>query len=243
MEVTFATINTWKCDGDYIRRLKLLSERLNCYPIDLICCQEVFSSHDQSISTEKYLNNKLSLSSFYFPTRKKKRLVNGDQTLSYSGLCTFTNLPVLKEKKIILPTHIKDGERTAQIFHISKKNIKIAVVNTHLTHLKNESELKNYQIIEILQHVDIDDFDMVVICGDFNDTPESKTIKTLTKKYLFKSVLKNYPATHRNRCIDYIFYRSKLGVEILEAKLILNKVSEEGIFPSDHFGILATFKF
>ncbi|GAB1857666.1 hypothetical protein MHTCC0001_25030 [Flavobacteriaceae bacterium MHTCC 0001] len=219
-----------------------MNSQLGSSALDLICCQEVFSAVDYTIGTEKYLKKELALPSFYFPSRKKERLVNGSKILSFSGLCIFTNLPVLKEEKIYLSTHIEDGERTAQLLTIKKEGKTIAIVNTHLTHLRNESELRCQQMHEILRYINFDAYDIVLICGDLNDTPNSKTITTLTENYSFKPALKSYPPTMGNRCIDYMFYRSKVALDILEAKLILNKASEEGIFPSDHFGILATFK-
>lgn len=241
MKITFATINTWKCDGNYNKRLELLGSRLDGYSVDLICCQEVFSSEE--ISTEKYLKDKLGLQSFYFPSRKKERSVKDNNVMSFSGLCIFTNLLVTKEEQIYLPTHVNDGERTAQLLTITKEDKKIMVVNTHLTHLKNKSDLRAIQINEIIKHINFDGYDVVFICGDLNATPDSEVIETLTKKHSFSAVLKNYPPTRGEKCIDYIFYRAKTAISVKEATLILNQPSKDGIFPSDHFGILATLKF
>lgn len=242
MRITFATINTWKCDGDYDKRLELLHNQLNKHPIDVLCCQEVFSLEDYTVSTKSYLEKNLSLQSFSFPTRKKQRLFKNHNVSSFSGLCVFTNMTVIKEKQLYLSTHINDGERTAQLISIVKDKKKIAVINTHLTHLKNESELRSVQINEILQHVDFKYYDVVFICGDLNDTPSSKVIKTITEKHLFKPALKKYPPTRNYRCIDYIFYKSNVEIDVRETKIILNEPSEEDIFPSDHFGVLATFQ-
>lgn len=241
--MTFATINTWKCDGEYNKRLELLNNQLSGYSLDLICSQEVFSAEGSAISTENYLKTNLNLQSFYFPSRKKERLVNGTKILSFSSLCVFTNLAVEQEKNIRLPTHHEDGERSAQLLIIIKEGKKIAVVNTHLTHLRNQSELRCRQLNEILRHINFDEYDAVFFCGDFNDTPNSKTIKFLVENHSFINAIESYPPTMGNRCIDYIFYKSKEEIDVLNAKLILNTPSEEGIFPSDHFGILATFKF
>lgn len=242
MKLSIATINTWKCDGAYNERLQLLSKGLGNYSLDIICCQEVFSSNDLRISTEKHLQRQLSMTSFYFPSRKKERIVNGIKTQSFSGLCSLTNLPVLEEKRIYLPSHIDDDERTAQLITIIVEGKKIVTVNTHLTHIRDASGLRVHQINEILKHIDFDESDMVFVCGDLNDTPDSITIRRLTEKHLFNSVLKDYPPTRGDKCIDYIFYRSKEPIEVTKAKRILNKPSEHGVFPSDHLGILATFK-
>lgn len=242
MRITLATINTWKCEGEYFKRLELFGKQLSAYPLDVLCCQEVFSLCDDTISTEKYLKKELALPSFYFPSRKKERFINNKKLLSFSGLCTYTNSLVLEEKQFYLSTHIHDGDRTAQVLIVIKEGRKIAIINTHLTHLKHESELRVRQMTEILRHINFDGYDIVFICGDLNDIPESRVIEKLTKEYLFKSVLENYPPTMGDKCIDYIFYKSKTNIDVLEAKLILNN-SEKGIFPSDHFGVLATFKF
>lgn len=42
MDITLLSINTWKCDGDYTRRLPVLAAQLKESGADIILCQECF---------------------------------------------------------------------------------------------------------------------------------------------------------------------------------------------------------
>lgn len=242
MSFSLVTINTWKCDGDYFKRIPLISAGLNTVAPHVVACQEVFHS-ENDISTKKYFDEELGLHSYFFPSRKKERKIDGKNVLSFSGLCFFTNLEVITYKEFFLPTHELDGERTAQLIIVNHNDIKIAIVNTHLTHLKQETDLRLQQLIAILNTIHPNDFDALFLCGDFNDVVSSKTIQLLCQKpYCFENTFINNEATHINgRCIDYIFYQSKYAIDVLEHKIILNQ-SKENILPSDHFGLYASYK-
>lgn len=105
----------------------------------------------------------------------------------------------------------------------------------------------------------------VILAGDFNDLADSEPIAILLQngftdtyaavnsdpgytwdEFLNRNILTHYQdkipdeKTARRDRIDYIFSR---GVElnINESKVVMNKI-ENGLHPSDHFGVMTTFK-
>lgn len=241
MGFSLATINTWKCDGDYFKRMPLIAAELKKIQPSVIACQEVFHSiDDTSISTKKYLEEVLGMCSYFFPSRKKERKIDNKNVLSYSSLCFFTNLEITDYKEFFLPTHELDGERTAQLIIVKYNQSNIAVVNTHLTHLKDETNLRVQQLKHILNTIDCD---ALFLCGDFNDIPNSKTIQYLIESpHSFENTFKrNYPTHVSGKCIDYIFYKPKHLINVLDHTIILNQ-PKDTILPSDHFGLYASYK-
>ena len=59
MKFSLITINTWKCDGNYSKRVRVLAHELATFKPTVIACQEVFDSIDGPISTKEYLEEKL----------------------------------------------------------------------------------------------------------------------------------------------------------------------------------------
>jgi endonuclease/exonuclease/phosphatase family metal-dependent hydrolase len=161
----------------------------------------------------------------------------------------------------MLPDHPNDGERAAQFVTITKSDSSILVVNTHLTHLNKRSGLRMEQIETILSHAALrQNHDLILLCGDFNARPESYEIQhvmthpeipmidVLAKCYKSEQ-LATYPvpsleqnSQSSSKRIDYIFAFSttkSLENRQIKSGLALNHPSEDGLYPSDHFGIWA----
>ena len=174
---------------------------------------------------------------------KKNRLLNNVRLQSYSGLCVFTSLEVISYQEFYLPTSKLDGERTAQLIVVNYQGYKVALVNTHLTHLKEETPLRIKQLNYILDNVNTNDYDAFFLCGDFNDIPSSKTIQFLMNapNLLNNTFATNIPTHISNRCIDYICFKSKYNIDIIEQR-IMPYESKNKILISDHFPLYASFK-
>jgi len=94
----------------------------------------------------------------------------------------------------------------------------------------------------------------VIMVGDFNTTPFSPCYeiftghgqKTETQECYFKNAFKKpYPGTHHGFTgningdyIDWILYRGKIVKQ--DCRVIRNTI--DGLYPSDHFPVYATFK-
>jgi endonuclease/exonuclease/phosphatase family metal-dependent hydrolase len=98
-----------------------------------------------------------------------------------------------------------------------------------------------------------------IICGDFNATPESAPIKRMEKKYqsAFQAVHSTEPEytfptglptiwkkeSDWIGTIDYIFVNQ--NIQTMACQIILNTpaTTNNSLFPSDHFGLMADLEF
>jgi endonuclease/exonuclease/phosphatase family metal-dependent hydrolase len=131
-------------------------------------------------------------------------------------------------------------------------NNMIICVNTHLDFDPSVQTTSAKLIMDRLQRFPSDV--PVIMVGDFNTTPFSPCYKiftghgqkTETQKCYFKNAFKKpYPGTHHGFTgningdyIDWILYRGKIVKQ--DCRVIKNRI--DGLYPSDHFPVYATFK-
>lgn len=242
MQLSLVSLNMWKCEGEYDRRLRLMAEGLSKYSYDLLLGQEVYESEDFKRSSASYLSAQLGLQPFFARARKKVRQVLGKNELGYSGLCIWSRKQPHQYKSIPLPSVKEDGERIAQVFILSISGVKIMAVNTHLTHLKGAATTRKEQLKTIVHEFKKwKEVAGIVLCGDFNSEKSSSEVEMLLKKYAFRSVFTDDLPTHKSgRCIDHILFYPDSLFSILKSAIIL-KESTDTIYPSDHFGIFVQF--
>ncbi|GAB3221022.1 endonuclease/exonuclease/phosphatase family protein [Spirosoma arcticum] len=252
------TINTWKCDGNYRQRLTLLKSQLSALQPDVIAAQEVFRVN--GADTGRELANALDMHYAFAPARRKVRLFEGQLTDSESGLGILSKVPILKTDMLPLSPHPDDIDRLAQLAWLNVNGISVLIINTHLTHLRGQSELRKQQISTLLGHPALTNPDSTVfLCGDFNAEAHSPEIQFLLN-HPAVSVRNAYQLGHGNqpgytmpdrtgnqlnsgRCIDFIFLvtsASQLPVVINEARVVLDVPDKADNYPSDHFGVMIT---
>lgn len=260
-ELSIVTINTWKCDGHYHQRIKLLGDQLSQLHPSVVLCQEVFQS--EPADTLRYLADTLQMKSASAAAREKERIFDGEYINSTSGLGALSVFPVDMTTKVALPTDIRDGERIAQFVIIRVENEPILLINTHLTHLRDTDDLRKGQLDTILSHPLVKgQYKGIFLCGDLNCNEHSKAIQSLLHHEEFS--IKNCRTSPEGQkaqdtrvsfdeatgevikasCIDFIFsiaHDKTPHLPLSEATVVLNNPDTEGIYPSDHFGVMATF--
>lgn len=254
------TINTWKCDGNYRQRLALLKAQLSALQPDVIAAQEVFRA--DGADTGRELADALGMHYTFASARRKARLFDGQRTESESGLGILSKVPIRKTDTLPLPPHPDDSDRLAQLAWFNVNGRPVLVVNTHLTHLPRQSELRKQQISTLLEHPALTNPDATVfLCGDFNAEERSDEIQLLLN-HPTVSVRNAYELGHGippgytmidqtrsrqapmgqspGRCIDFIFSLSP--VHVMEARVVLDSPDEfdGSTYPSDHFGVMIT---
>jgi endonuclease/exonuclease/phosphatase family metal-dependent hydrolase len=252
------TINTWKCDGAYHRRLDHLQRSLHHLRPDVICCQEVFQSRDGQYHTGRFLADRLGLNVQSLPLRRKKRRLNGAWRDSYSGLAILSSWTIATHTALCLPTRPEDGDRYALLAVLQQAGNSVLVINTHLSHLPDAASLRIAQLETILSQPEIRaGHDAVFLCGDLNATPQSREVQCLTHypdlvvrgAVARSDAMVTFPtsvvhpgedAKPVGKRIDYIFCLSPSasdGPRIEDARVVLDRPSPEGIFASDHYGV------
>lgn len=260
MELKLLTINTWKCEGDYTKRLALLTAQIQALSPDVILLQEVFRTIDNQYNTIRHLVSHLNLQYSFLPMRRRVRSVMGEKRDSFSGMGCLSKHSIHYTEAIKLPSSEADGGRVGQLIKIKIQDQFYLFGNIHLSFLQDSDALKMNQLDAMLERMarHEDGIKAYFLGGDMNSTPESATIQHLLLHPLF-SVRDTYLAAGSadrgftmlsaenpalGKRIDYIFSLANKSVphlQVLQSIITLNQ-PENNVFPSDHLGVMTTFK-
>lgn len=151
------------------------------------------------------------------------------------GNAILSKFPIIKNKNFLLP-NVDSGEQRgllrSQIQISNKENV--LFFSTHLDHRRSDTErLASAEAIN--QIISLDNKSPAILAGDFNDVPESPTLKELGKLWLRtnKKILKTIPASKPSRQIDYIFVQPKERWKIIESQILDEDIA------SDHRAIFS----
>lgn len=240
------SINTWKCDGAYHDRCRLLAQQIKVLNPDVVLIQESFRTKDLEICTAKYIANILGYCMDFVPSRLKFRKVNGEVRNSYSGLSVLSRFDSIRSGYFDLPSSEKDGWRNVQFIQYQVP-FPLMVINTHLTFLK-DSKLKLQQLEALKTYIDGLETP-VFVAGDFNITPDSEYFNWWKNAFNHNIILAQeapfeitFPGNNDGKCLDYQFLIPKRSdLTIKESQVVLNKKDPElKIYPSDHFGLMSS---
>ncbi len=165
------TLNTWKGDGAYARRLVRMAEGLAALAPDLVALQEVLAAPDIGGDTAAFLARQLGMHATALPLRRKERTVEGKVTDSWSGVAILSRDPVHSPRAITLPPDPRDGERAALAVDLQWDGRRITLVALHLTHLDDGTALRRRQWARIV--AETDECRTVLAAGDFNAPADS----------------------------------------------------------------------
>ncbi len=252
--IRILTINTWKCDGNYDKRLILLSAQLKALQPDVIACQECFVSEEAGADTLHFLAKELTMQAIFLPARFRKRIFRENWVNSFSGLGILSRYPVMPVQSYALPEVPGDDERKLQLAEITLPgDDNLLIANTHLTHLRNV-ELRCKQAAFVAEITSsFAHYNYRVICGDMNAEGNSSEIKTLKSTApaidcyaAGKGAEPRYSQAEAydrgiRICVDHLFALPFPGTgsypKFVNSTIVLNSKDENGIYPSDHFGI------
>ena len=151
------------------------------------------------------------------------------------GNAILSKFPIIKNKNFLLP-NVDSGEQRgllrSQIQISNKENV--LFFSTHLDHRRSDTErLASAKAIN--QIISLDNKSHAILAGDFNDVPDSPTLKELGKVWLRtnKKILRTIPASKPSRQIDYIFVQPKERWKIIESQILDEDIA------SDHRAIFS----
>ena len=249
--------NIWWKFENYIKRQELIFEELQILKPDILCLQEVWED-DEGSQAEK-ISDLLGYEYCYAKSFEFDKVSFGNAIIS--------KYPISKHQSLLIPIDEKFNEnRTLLHAEILYEDYKVNVLCTHLNYKYNQSDIRQKQvryILEYISNLEKTEFPNI-LCGDFNADPLSDEIKIIIglSNPVNRTVLRDawqitnpndqgYTWSNKNtfakktlesdRRIDYIFI-GKPGLNGLghpvKSCLIGNK-EKDGIYPSDHFGIIA----
>jgi endonuclease/exonuclease/phosphatase family metal-dependent hydrolase len=252
--------NIWWKFEDYLNRQTLIFNELTKAKPDILCLQEVWEDKDGSQA--KKIADLFGYDYCYTKSFDFDEVSFGNAIIS--------KYPINNYSSYLIPTEKEFNEnRTLLHAEVMYENNKMNIFCTHLNYKYDQSDIRKKQVTYILEHMsklDKTEFPSI-LCGDFNADPNSDEIRLILglSSPINRTVLRDSwqlvnPDNHGytwsnennfarktlepNRRIDYIFVgapgKNGLG-HPLESCLIGN-VEKDGLYPSDHFGIMTHFE-
>lgn len=251
MPLHVVTLNTWKNDGDYARRLPLMRDGLAAMAPDVVCLQECFAAPrrpdggpdeapEGGADTAAWLAAALGMTLHAAPARGKPRRHAGREVFSTSGLAILARGEAVAEGRLALTGDPADGERIAQRLDLVAKGRPLRVVNLHLTHLRGAAALRALQLREALAWAEDGLEGGLVIAGDLNATAEDPALAPLgltPRPGTLHGARAGAPSPTRGLAIDHcVLLRPGAWREVGTLRGCETPDSE-GWFPSDHAAV------
>jgi endonuclease/exonuclease/phosphatase family metal-dependent hydrolase len=253
--LTVVTLNTWKCDGAYWRRLPLMARALAEAAPDVVFLQEVLRAPEpDGADTSARLAAATGLRAHDAPARPGRRLMGARWVDSWSGLTILSRWPLRTER---LPLPVRDGggdwDRLALIGRGETPFGPLILVNLHLTHPPADTVMRGRQMEILLDHLAATAGAPVILGGDFNDRPGSPPLDSLAKDARW-TARNAVPASggaffatapdNTGDSIDHLFLLQAPGTppwRVVSAGAV-GDWREDGVAPSDHIGVRAVFR-
>jgi endonuclease/exonuclease/phosphatase family metal-dependent hydrolase len=261
-ELRVLTLNIWNRCGPWEERLHAIRANLAELAADVVGLQEVLVTHDgdrldQAASIAKGLGYTVAFGASY---------AHGYEF----GNAILSRWPIARSEVFALTRFDAAEHRSLLFAEIDSPMGKLPVFVTHLSWKLDEGYVRDVQVQEITAHVARlapRSGLPPILMGDFNAEPDSDEMRYLRglKSYGGKSAYfadcfgitgtgpgatyskKNpFAALQREpeRRIDYIYVRGpdeRLSGEPLRARVCCD-APVNGVFPSDHFGVIAEIK-
>ena len=199
---------------------------------DLVALQEV----DQNTKRTGQVDQAAELSRL----TKMKSIFgsNIDFQGGHYGNVILSRFPIIQKKNLHLP-NVDSGEQRGVLESVIKvsEDQSIFFLATHLDHRRpDEERLASAKFIN--QMIDSHDSNPAILAGDFNDVPDSPTLKEIGKLWVRTNtdIAPTIPAAKPIRQIDYILVRPKKRWKVIESKVLDEDVA------SDHRAIFSVIE-
>lgn len=156
----------------------------------------------------------------------------------------------------------EDYRRYVTCVQVDVDGEKLAIFNTHLSWRLDEGAVRERQVSEILEIIKNKSHGLkAIVTGDFNSTPDSQEIQLMKLQGDFVDTYGRlhpkgdgfswdnrnlFTASHGlpDRRLDYIFVKGDSGLseKLLSADLIFTQPDQQGVYASDHYGVMTMLK-
>jgi endonuclease/exonuclease/phosphatase family metal-dependent hydrolase len=242
------TLNTWQERGPWRERWDIIFEGLKKYQPEVAAFQEVFNP-----GWARQVQKKSGYPFLVFAREP-------------SGLMFLSKYPVRKWECLTLKTQsaTEEYKRYALFAELDIEGIPAAVFNTHLSWKLDEGHVRENQVGEFLGFIKKKSGDTwCAAMGDFNSVPQSPEVLKVKVEGGFRDAFGElHPQRPGNtwdnrnpyaagssvfmpeRRIDFIFWKPAAkraeSFNLRTADMVYTE-PVDGIFASDHFGVLAEF--
>lgn len=244
--ISVMTYNIWNDNENWPARLTHMLSEIRILNPDLIGLQEVIQRSTLPNQAQTLAD---SLGYYYYfssvdPVTSEKRY----------GNAILSRYPLLETNWRHLQP--EDDYRIAVHAKIEIAGNIIDFYNTHLHNTAVNAQIREQQITDLYDFIDeTSTSDYIFVTGDYNANPDWDEMELMYEDfydvYPFfhedhlepdHSTL-NFNLGHQQRRIDYIFFNKAAEKMLIpqSAEIVIDQPDENGIYGSDHFGVLATF--
>ncbi|PGZ15467.1 endonuclease/exonuclease/phosphatase family protein [Bacillus cereus] len=250
-----ATFNIWNKQTLWKERLRAICEEVRTINADILALQEVRTQIDaeKNINLAQFIANQTNYPYCIFENYPD----SPDE-----GLAFLSKIPISK-KSVIWDANIEETNYCAIRITFQYKRFEFGVTNVHLNWRSYEIREQQMKAVHdwILEENINRQYE--ILCGDFNDNPESSIHHFLThhdwldiaqfkEKQCNMKVqptldFKNNPYLHNSEIpsrYDWILLKTYklLNLQIRNVKIFGNKPTTRAqIVPSDHYGVFVEF--
>jgi endonuclease/exonuclease/phosphatase family metal-dependent hydrolase len=165
------------------------------------------------------------------------------------GNAFLTRFPILEERNILYKTIEKGEQRGRLQLLLDVRGEEVIVADTHLESRPDDTA-RVTSVEDISTALTGYGSRPVVVCGDFNDTPESRTIRQMKKDFADSWAEADggtgftFPSDEPGKRIDYIFTLNKTKPDSLPTTLQLRPLSARVLesSASDHLPLVVEFE-
>lgn len=242
------TLNTWQERGPWEDRWEVILKGLGRYQPDVVAFQETFNG-----DWMEKMKQKAEFPYLVFPH---------DQ----AGLSLFSKFPIDRWEWMTMETQspTEDYMRYVLYAELGVREHRLAVLNTHLSWKLGEGSVREDQVHELIGFAEKHAGDMeTIVMGDFNTPPGTPEIQQMEGDGKFTDT---FAAKHPespgltwdnanpyaggsgtlmpDRRIDYIFVRNQSEVlrDLVSVDLVFKEPDSSGVYATDHFGVMASFR-
>ena len=241
------TLNTWQEMGPWQDRWEVTFQGLKQFCPDIAGFQELFNP-----SWAREIRKRSGFKNIIFAHEKCGDVLYARYPVKSWDAVTLSKSPLEEYFRYVLWAELEVGGNSLFVF------------NTHLSWMLEDGVTRMKQIEEIIKLIDEKaNQGEVLLMGDLNASPITAEIKSLIKKGNFRDLFEEkhpgetvytwdnrspYVAgcSHKlpDRRIDFILARGKgpLLKTLLSCDIVFNQPSPQGVWASDHYGVLAEFK-
>lgn len=249
MRFRIATFNLHQDLRRWIDRREVIVQQLAELNADIVCLNEVAIPIDSGRWVWIRTKEK-GLRYSYLQQNKTGGL--GD----VEGQGILTRFPVLESGFF----EFEARGRIAQVVKLEIGEADLDVYLTHLHHVRIEDGLREYQVQRLLAWVDSRDAPIArLICGDFNATPEMRSIQLMRQRFQPTQLEPTFATPLRAlvdpdpqfsgefegtfvACLDYIWYAPPLRLIASNRCFDKPSANDHELWPSDHVGVWADFE-
>ena len=257
MKIISWNIANYDDHSNWMTRKNLIADEIIKADADLIALQEIRFNKDHPSTKATYMNSAeqiltqlQSRNKFLDAKILTQPAMHYNSTGFWEGLSIITKNDII-ETGAIFHSHIHNdvdhNKRVTQYTVAISNNFVFFIFNTHFSY--EETNLRS-NLGEVMSYTERFAGYPQILVGDMNATPQNDNIHKLNMQGLIDIWNKlhpdddgfTYPSSEPVKRIDYCWANDSFAANIKEIKLIGNKSNKDGIYPSDHLGLVIEIK-